>query len=60
MKRVLRKIVDFYKDERGVQWEVLECGHKVVRKSDAFGYTSPARRNCRFCRREARESDTRF
>lgn len=40
-----------------VDVETLECGHKVRRKSDAFGPTNAYRRRCRFCRKADEQSE---
>lgn len=33
-----------------IPFEVYECGHKAVQKSDIIGPTNAARRRCRQCR----------
>ena len=48
----LRRVVDTFNDENGVQVERLECGHVVHRRQDAYGHTNAARRRCRHCRRD--------
>lgn len=43
----LRRVVDHSGDR--LQWDVLECGHKLYQASDIFGQRFPTRRRCRHC-----------
>jgi len=35
--------------ERGIEWEYLECGHRLMRMSDLSGPTNASRRRCWKC-----------
>jgi hypothetical protein len=48
----LRKVVSYHQNEYGADREVLECGHEIGRKEDAYGYTTASRRRCWKCRDE--------
>lgn len=62
LRRVLFEAMFPVDDEENVQaarqgrapieipFEVYECGHKAVRKSDIYGPTNAARRRCHQCR----------
>ncbi len=52
----LRRIIDEFVNEHGVECERLECGHVVHRKQDIYGPTNAYRRRCRHCLK-AQEND---
>jgi hypothetical protein len=53
LKGPLRKVVGGSVTDKGVQTDLLECGHEVHVRQDIYGATSPARRRCRHCKKEA-------
>lgn len=54
----LRKIVGREPENAGYSYprimEVLECGHKMMERQDAFGTYQATRRRCRQCYQEGR------
>lgn len=52
-----RKIVSTEFDERGMEVELLECGHRTRPRSDMIGRTYPSSRRCVDCLQASCEAD---